>query len=188
MLPFFLLCICLVASSLGLHRREKCTAGLQLCRKDGDQIPPQRPCIPSRLEKISLHPLSHQRCKALVCVRVSANLLSHGFDYWDGRILNRIQKLLWRASQPTPVVGLWIGPKKKKKKIQPRGHDIHTSLRMPSMSTRPSSSSHLSHIVDSQGEDSRRVLLLHRDGPPAALTSTASPPSPRHHFRQTCRF
>lgn len=77
--------------------------------------PPKRPCIPSRLEKISLHPLSHQRCKALVCVRASANLLSHGFDYWDGTILNRIQKLLWRASQPTPVVGLWIGPKKKKK-------------------------------------------------------------------------
>lgn len=75
--------------------------------------PPNVPASHPSLEKISLHPLSHQRCKAPVCVRVSANLLFDGFEYWDGRILNRIQKLLWRASQPTPVVGLWIGPKIK---------------------------------------------------------------------------
>lgn len=66
---FFLLCICLVASSLGLHRREKCTAGLQLCRKDGDQIPPNVPASHPALRK-SAYIRSHINAAKLLCAFV----------------------------------------------------------------------------------------------------------------------
>lgn len=65
--------------------KKKITAGLQLCRKDEDQIPPTTlPHIPPWENQLTSTLTS--ALQALVCICVSADLQANGFIYWNKRI------------------------------------------------------------------------------------------------------